>query len=87
MPYGCPNLRSRLHFGHNREGVHEVHKGYVVAYGVAKVFNREARDTNNTNWSLESPPYTYPTAFKLLALCCHILHATLYAAPSLSYCL
>jgi hypothetical protein len=27
------NLRSRLHFGHNREGNHEVHKGHVVALG------------------------------------------------------
>jgi hypothetical protein len=30
-PLGRPNLRSRLHFGHNREGDHEVRKGHVVA--------------------------------------------------------
>jgi hypothetical protein len=29
-PHGRPNLRSRLHFGHNQEGDHEVHKGHVV---------------------------------------------------------
>jgi hypothetical protein len=31
MSHGRPNLRSRLHFGHNQEGDHEVHDGLVVA--------------------------------------------------------
>jgi hypothetical protein len=30
-PYGCPNLRSRLHFSHNREGGPRSLYGYVVA--------------------------------------------------------
>jgi hypothetical protein len=29
--YGRPNLRSRLHFGHSREGDHKVRKRRVVA--------------------------------------------------------
>jgi hypothetical protein len=29
--HGLPNLRSWLHFSHNREGGQEVHKGHVVA--------------------------------------------------------
>jgi hypothetical protein len=32
-PHGRPNLRSRLHFSHNREGDHEVHDRNVVALG------------------------------------------------------
>jgi hypothetical protein len=32
-PDGRPNLISRLHFGHNQEGDHEVHKGHVVVLG------------------------------------------------------
>jgi len=50
---------------------------------MAKIFNREACDTSATNWGHESPLYNYLTAFKLLALCFHILHAMLFAAPSL----
>jgi hypothetical protein len=38
VPHGRPNLRSRLHFSHNREGDHEVHKGHVVALGEKKKF-------------------------------------------------
>jgi len=56
-----------------------------VQCGVAKIFSRETCDNSATNRSYESPLYIYPTAFKLLALCFHILHAMLFAAPSLLF--
>jgi len=54
-------------------------------YAVAKIFSHETCDTSATNRSHESPLYTYPTAFNLLALCFHILHTMLFAAPSLLF--
>jgi len=56
-------------------------------YGVKKIFSRETCDTSVTNSSHESPLYTYPTAFKLLALGFHTLYAVLFAAPPLEFCL
>jgi hypothetical protein len=53
--------------------------------GVAKIFSHKTFDTSATNRIHGSPLYTYPTAFKLLALYFHILHAMLFAAPSLLF--
>jgi hypothetical protein len=41
-PHGRPNIRSPLHFGHNRRGDHKVHKGNVVALGEKNVSQWEA---------------------------------------------
>jgi hypothetical protein len=51
--------------------------------------SREECDTISIDTSHDSPLYIYiyPTAFKLLALCCHIFHTMLFAAPPLSFCL